>query len=220
MPNDTQAASSLLSFLSVVLNSDVLRWGVTELIQFWRASRFRGVYKVDQYDTTLELVDGHGAVALFTKRQQVEFLQDGIVAVQDQAWGDGDIFVDYRCTPGVAVDRYIESNRWKILISLRATKNRGDQETLAVERTIEQGFTAPTEHFQTQVDHPMRQLSMAVIFPPDRLPKQITLLEQDAKRSRQVDLSTAIPLSRGRFCYQWQITRPRLYEAYILKWDW
>ena len=42
----------------------------------------------------------------FSKRQRVRYLQNNIIAYQDQAWGDGEMLVNYRCSPGVPVDRY------------------------------------------------------------------------------------------------------------------
>jgi hypothetical protein len=32
-------------------------------------------------------------------------MQDNVIAYQDQAWGDGEILLNYRCTPGTPVDR-------------------------------------------------------------------------------------------------------------------
>jgi hypothetical protein len=120
------ALASPNSTLSLLLNSELLRWLVKELVRFWRESRFQGGYRAESHHASLELMDRHGNTARYTKRQQVTFLQDGICAIQDQAWADGDIFADYRCSPGIAVDRYVEGYRWRILISMRATKNRGD----------------------------------------------------------------------------------------------
>jgi hypothetical protein len=208
------------SILSIILNSEFLRWFITELLQFWRASQFKGVYKVDAHHATLELLDKEGNVAVYTKRQQVAFLQDGVFAIQDQAWGDGEIFADYHCSPGVAVDRHIESYRWKILISLRTTKNRGDTEEFLMERTIKKGFRASTEHFQSQIDHPTKRLVLSVIFPPQRLPKTVWGMEQNAKRSFVLSQTYSTPLSQGRVQYQWEVEKPRLYEAYILRWEW
>jgi hypothetical protein len=208
------------SILSTILNSEFLRWFLTELIQFWRSSQFKGVYKVESHHATLELLDEQGQRAIYSKRQKVTFLQDGVFAIQDQAWGDGDIFADYRCSPGIAVDRHIESYRWKILISLRATKNRGDTEEFIMERTIRNGFTTSTEHFQSQIDHPTKQLTLSVIFPRQRLPKTVFVMEQNVKRSFALSKEYGIPLSQGRVQYQWEVEKPRLYEAYILRWEW
>lgn len=71
---------------------------------FW-ANVHGGLYKVLEYEVQLELVDPQGEVAIYRKRQRVRFLQDNVFAILDQAWGDGDIFADYKCSPGVAVDQ-------------------------------------------------------------------------------------------------------------------
>jgi len=62
--------------------------------------------EVLRYESTLELKDRGGERATFKKREQVRYLQDNVIAYQDQAWGDGEILVNYRCSPGTPVDRY------------------------------------------------------------------------------------------------------------------
>lgn len=44
-----------------------------------------GMYEVLDYETTLELLDPKGHKASFTKREKVRYLQDNIIAYQDQA---------------------------------------------------------------------------------------------------------------------------------------
>ena len=212
--------NSTFTLLSLILNSELIRWIAVESVQFWRSIRFHGPYKVTQYDTALELLDKSGRNAVATKRQKVEFLQDGVFAIQDQAWGDGEIFASYDCTPGVAVDRHIESYRWKILISLRSTKNKGDKEEFFITRSIKDGFMTSVEHYQTQIDHPMSNLAISVIFPKTRLPKSVAVVEQNAKRSFPLTNDHRAILSQGRIQYQWIVAKPRLFEAYILKWEW
>src|SRR5258706_5642760 len=133
-------------------------------------------YELLEYETRLELRDPKGEKAVIYKRERVHFLQDSVIAFQDQAWGDGDIFAEYKCSPGVPVDTYREGHRYRILISLRETKNRGDIMEFASERTILHGFTTSTEEFQNEVDHPMQAFSTSVVFPRGRFPKSITLI--------------------------------------------
>jgi hypothetical protein len=64
------------------------------------------MYEVVEYESTLELQDRGGQRATFRKREKVRYLQNHIIAYQDQAWGDGEILLDYRCSPGKPVDRY------------------------------------------------------------------------------------------------------------------
>jgi hypothetical protein len=67
---------------------------------------YEGVYEVLEYESTLELKDRRGKKATFKKREKVRYLQDKVIAYQDQAWGDGKFLVNYHCTPGRPVDRY------------------------------------------------------------------------------------------------------------------
>ena len=90
-----------------------------------RAPRERGMYEILTYDSTLELVDTKGQTAHVKRHQKVKFLQDNIIAFQDHAWGDGDIFADYAVSPGIEVDRYQDGDRFNVLISLRDQKPRG-----------------------------------------------------------------------------------------------
>ena len=124
-----------------------------------------GMYEVLAYEAILELCDEDGMTALYTKRQHVRFLQNNIIAYLDTAWGDGDIFADYRCSPGVPVDCYREGHRYTILISLRETKRRDDELTFHINRKIRNGFTNHVEEFVTEIDHRTRGLALQLIFP-------------------------------------------------------
>jgi hypothetical protein len=98
-----------------------------------------------EHRVTLELKDTKGKKAIYRKYQRIKFTQDNVIAYQDNAWGAGNIFADYKCSPGVAVDRYKEGHRYRILISLRETKNRGDGEVINIQRTIKDGFVRNNE---------------------------------------------------------------------------
>ncbi len=43
-----------------------------------------------EYESTLELLDQEDIHATFKKRKKIRYLQDNIIAYQDEAWGDGD----------------------------------------------------------------------------------------------------------------------------------
>lgn len=209
--------------LMSALNADVAE-GLMKLWQsMWRLATGRnrtGMYEVLDYDVRLELLDAKGQRAVLHKRQKVRFLQDNIIAYQDKAWGDGDIFAHYSCSPGIAVDRYQEGHRYRVLISLRETKNRGDIEEFLIERTIRGGFTRPTEDLQIEIDHRTAQLSISVVFPRNHLPKQTMLVEQNTTQAMQLGPTHHLTLPDGRQEVRWQTSKPRLFEAYILRWEW
>ena len=62
-----------------------------------------GMYKVLDYESTLEILDDKGKEAHFSKRKKVGYLQDNIVVYQDWAWGNGKILLNYQCNPGKAL---------------------------------------------------------------------------------------------------------------------
>jgi len=82
-----------------------------------------GVYEVLSYESTLELKDRGGKSATFKKCEKVRYLQDNIIAYQDQVWGDGEILLDYSCTPGTLVDRYRSGYKTYVLISRREARD-------------------------------------------------------------------------------------------------
>lgn len=193
----------------------------------WRLGRrvlalqaHEGMYEVLDYEAGLELCDPKGEKAVYHKREQVRFLQDNIIAYQDQAWGDGNIFADYRCSPGLEVDRYREGHRVRILISLRETKNRNDVENFRIERTIRRGFMKQEEDFQVDIDHVTRKFSMSLVFPRQRFPKEVTLTEQNGRRTRVLGAENMMTLPDGRQQVMWSSEHPRLFESYILHWSW
>jgi len=179
-----------------------------------------GMYEVLKYESTLELKDRGGKRATFRKREKVRYLQDNIIAYQDQAWGDGEILVDYRCTPGTPMDRYRSGHKTYVLISRREVKNKEDVDQFNVEWGIRQGFLKRTGHWETHVTHQTRCLKVKVIFPKSRPPRRITLIEGHRRRSHDLDQSTQVELPDGRWLVAWETHRPHLYENYILHWEW
>lgn len=179
-----------------------------------------GMYEVLEHHARLELHDIKGKKATYFKDQKVRFLQDHIMAYQDQAWGDGNIFADYKCSPGIAVDRYQQGNVWRILISLRQTRHENDVETFHIKRVIEDGFIKPVEYFQARIDHPTQLLSMSLLFPLKHPPKRVDVMEQGTSRSIELKASDVQTLPNGQTLVAWSMKYPKIGEAYNLRWEW
>lgn len=221
--SDEHAIKWLLRLVVPLFDSHL----VTSLTVLWRLGKriiarksHEGMYKVLSYTAELELKDAKGRTASLRKQQKVRFLQDNIIAYEDKAWGDSEIFADYQCSPGVAVDRYQEGHRYLILISLRETKQRDDTEEFHIERTIKNGFTKASEYFQTDIDHITQHFSISIIFPKNRLPKQVLLVEKNTTRTIPLGPEHQTTLPDGRYKVTWNTGKPRLFEAYILRWEW
>lgn len=61
--------------------------------------------------------DNQGSIASHTER--LTSIPTGLpwIEMLAQAWADGEILVNYRCTPGVAVDRYRPGGDVEVVLS-------------------------------------------------------------------------------------------------------
>jgi len=186
----------------------------------FRGFASEGIYEVLDYECTMELKDKSGTNAIIHKREKVRFRQDYIIAYEDQAWGDGDILLDYHCSPGIPVDQYQLGHNTYKLISLREIKNKGDINEFNIEWRMRNGFLKPTGFWGTSVNHQTKKITVKVIFPKDRLPMQVSIFESNTQRTRPLGQETQQRLADGRVMVVWENTNPRLYEDYILRWEW
>ena len=184
----------------------------------WR--RHHGIYQVLNHDTTLELIDPQGKRAVVRRRKNIRFLQDYVVAFWDTAWGDGDLFAEYECSPGTPVDRFKEGSRFYTLISLREVKRRGDVLRYHVRRVIRGGFTRTHESWTTEIRHDTDRLRIAIIFPKERLCREAKLVQQNVNRTRRLGAEHLRTLEDGRQILEWEVRHPRLHERYLIKWTW
>jgi hypothetical protein len=207
----------LLALLS--LNQLAALLELFEIAQQWWPGN-PDMYEILDYESTWELLDTAGHLAVFHKRQRVKFLQNNIIAFEDYAWGDGEIFVDYKCAPGVVVDRYREGDRWNILISLRSTKNKNDIEEFYIERTVKAGFVHREEWQQAEIRRRTRRLQMNVIFPQGRPCQQAVLTQRSHTRPTVLGPEHFRCLPDGRQLLTWETTHVCAYDIYTLKWHW
>jgi hypothetical protein len=113
--------------------ADVLGDALKAVHKAIQGRSYRGLYEVLEYESTLELKDCEGKAATFKKREKVRYLQNNVIAYQDQAWGDGEVLLNYRRTPGTPVDRYRSGYKTYILISRREVKDKGDVDEFNIE---------------------------------------------------------------------------------------
>lgn len=222
----TEPRNSLDQLFRKILACFSLEWltilpDLYQMVRRWfRRQRHEGMYEILNYDSSLELVDTKGKIALFKRRQRVKFLQDYIIAFQDYAWGEGDIFADYKCSPGVEVDRYREGNQWNILISLRETKSAGEVMDFHTERTIKDGFTKDEEWWQVEIRHQTKQFRLAIIFPAQRRCKRAVLLQRSRHLTTVLGPEWFTDLPDGRQVLTWETDKLRRFESYTIQWSW
>lgn len=193
---------------------------VKQLYDQFAGSRAQGIYEVLEHDTTLELRDSRGQVATVQRQQKVRFLQDNVVAFADYAWGDGEIFAEYRCSPGVPVDKYSQGSRHTVLVSLRETKSRGDVLRFTIDRKILGGFTKRSEWWETEVYHRTRHLKVAIIFPAGRHCQRATITQRSTNKTTTLGPQHFQFLTDGRQTLTWETAKPKLHDRYVLKWRW
>ncbi len=179
-----------------------------------------GMYEVLEYESTLELKDRQGKRATIQKKEKVRYLQNKILAYQDQAWGDGKILQSYRCSPGTPVDQYRIGHKTHVLISLRDVKEKGDVDEFSIEWKMLNGFLNKVEFWGTSINHKTRKIKVNIIFPKERPPFRASLLESNLRRTRLLGENAKRKLPDGRWMVSWDKNNPKLYENYILKWEW
>lgn len=209
-----QVGQSTANWIPLVLQlyKDVRTW--------LRRSFHSGLYEILEYESVLELLDPKGERAIFKKRLRVKFLQDNVIAFQDYAWGDGQALLNYRCSPGVIVDRYREGTRWNVLISLRETKVTGEIEEFHIERRLRSSFAAKEAWWETSLQHRAHHMKICIVFPSTRPCHKVVLVERNRNRTTPLGSDHLEFLPDGRQLLTWESHKIKRFETYTLKWNW
>lgn len=178
------------------------------------------MYEVLDYQTKLTIHDPKGKSATLTKYEKVRFLQDNIIAYQDQGWGDGKILQNYRCSPGVPVDFYRTGYKTYILISLRTLKNKGDVTEFNFQWKMKDCFLKPTGFWGTDICHWTDHVKVQVVFPISKPPQKAEVVQKNRRRTKVLGVNCTQQLPNGKWSLTWEQFHPTLYEQYVLKWNW
>ena len=188
--------------------------------KIFRGYSNEGMFEVVDYQATLEILNSKGTKANFNKQRHVRYLQDNIIAFQDYAWGDGEILLDYKCSPGKPVDQYKLGYKHFILISLGNIRNKGEEDQFHFQWKIKNGFLKPDGFWGTDISTKTNKIKITVIFPKTRPPIRASIVESNHRRTHLLDVENFKHLPDGRVEVSWVKEKPRLYELYLLKWDW
>lgn len=221
--NQDTKANALSPLVAALLG---LPW-IEIVTEAWRLGRKiirgltdEGMYEVLDYESTLELHEKSGKRATFKKCKKVRYLQNENIAYQDYGWGDGEYFLDYKAKPGVPVDRYKAGYKTYILLSLREVKNRGDVDEFHIQWKIKNGFLKTDGYWETDVSSRTKNMKVRIIFPKSRPPHRVRLVENNIRRTSLLERNAIRQLSDGKWQVTWETSKPRLYEHYIIRWDW
>lgn len=188
--------------------------------QVFRKKLPQDLYRILDYEATLEFIGPRGKSALFSKKERVQFLQDDVQTIEDFAWGGGNVISNYSCTPGRVVDRYQDGDRWKFLISLRQAKKKGEIETFYIRRRLVNIFTKRDGWWQAEMRHQTERLKLFLIFPARRQPRNTILTERTSNKIFPLNESFWSDLPDGRKMLTWGPKQPRRFEIYTVKWQW
>ncbi len=186
----------------------------------WRGLSAEGMYEALKYNITYEIKDNKGKEAHFHKQEEVRYLQDNIFCYLDPAWGEGKFLQNYQCSPGVKVDEYKLGHKTISVISLRGMRQRGQEEEINVRWDSYNSFLNSSEYCEAEIYHRTKQFSMQVIFPKDRPPLKASIFENTRRERRPLKDGEIRKLPDGKWRIRWETDKPRLYERYILSWDW
>jgi hypothetical protein len=99
-------------------------------------------------------------------------------------------------------------------------KNRGDYDNFNIEWQIKHGFLLKTGFWATEVSHQTKHLTIKIIFPKSRPPQSLSMVEKNYQKTHLLEKAATVQLPDGRWLVSWERNHPRLYEQYILKWEW
>jgi len=204
---------------AIILAATILAGTAIALYAFIIRDRFGGLYEFDSEDHLWDIQDAEGRKAVVKKSRRIRFLQDEVFAIRDYAWGDGNVLAAFSCDPGHVADTYSSDGRHSIVITLRETKRRGDEEDFHTARTVENTFTGESEWVQAEILHNTKRVSITVLFPKDRPPTRAWI----GRRSKGDRGRKAISIeydSDGRGRISQLVRRPKRHELYTVGWTW
>lgn len=172
-------------------------------------------YEILDYDATLTLHDPQGMKATFQRKQSVRFLQDGVGAILDHAWGDGVVVTSYENSAGRVVGTLRDEGRRHLVVQLPRPMRKGETLTFAVTRTVMEGFRQAEEWWEVDLDHPVRQMRHRVVFPKAR-----PCLRASGHWNEHVAPLSIVQLADGRTMVECAPAQPRAHTPYTIRWTW
>ena len=202
--------------LIIPILSDMYQWGKA----YVQRLRKPGMYEVLNYESTLGILDDEGRMGLVRKVEEVRFLQDNIIAIQDQVWGINNSISDYICSPGLPVDFYQSGHKTYVIISLREIKSKDDLEEYYFQWNLEGKPVKKYGYWETFINRSTTNLKIMILYPKHRPPIRVWVVEQNKKKTIELNEKNLTQLPDKRWQIVWEKKNPRLYENYTIKWEW
>ena len=178
---------------------------------------FDGPYALLEDETIWNLKTPRADTAVVTKRQTVRFNYQTFVIV-DYAWGDGDQFHAYDPAYGKHIFTGQHGSQRYAIVALPDYRQRGEETTLASDRTVTDAFGAAHEWIELKIDKDTRRSKVKIRFPLDRPPRKIKLHRESTDVTE--DWTDRLTKEGGRFVFDLDLPKPPRGELLSVRWDW
>lgn len=202
-------------FISSILY-DLYQWGKSKFHE-WRKP---GMYEVLNYESTLEIMNTSGTVAKFQKSEKIRFLQDNVIAVQDQVWGINNTIFGYKCSLGIPVDFYQSGYKTYVLISLRGVRSKKDEVDINTQWYLRGEAIGKNGTWETYINQCTQKINLSIIFPAERPPLKAWVNERNKKKTFEIEKKSFTQLANNKWKITWEKRNPQMYETYAIDWEW
>ncbi len=181
-------------------------------------SQSEGPYEVDEDRTEWDIEADDGSRAVVIKVLKVRFTQSAVV-IQDEAWGDGDLFANYHHNVGTLLKVVDAPPRKYAIVQLVPPRTTGEPVELVSRRTVADGFRGADEWVQLGVANPSLRSEMVVRFPPGRPPQNVRVKTERDNVGRP-PAANELGHEDGRTVFRRTFARPKVGTTLTVNWSW
>lgn len=168
-------------------------------------------YETIKFSGRLKILDTDRMTAIFTRRQRVRFLEDGVGVLFDRIWGEG-VLVGSYLAPGVTIMEPIRTPSGYVLpLGLPRPFRKGETFELVTHRRIVGAFSQEKGYWDTTMSKPTELIQITVVTPPD-----VKAGQPDIVAPPRGDMD----LTQRANSLQFRVTRPAMNGPYRLRWSW
>lgn len=185
------------------------------LATFKRQPRFS--YENLSVAIVVDLQDKAGRRAVVTCSQRVRFLVSEAGVVTSHVWGEGQRVRRLSLDGARSFGRRAEGSKDLLLLGLNRRPGALSVVSLKAHRLITGGFLKKDEYFEVSVERPTKLLSLRILFPKNRTPRDAYINADRATRDATRSVSFT---PQGRPQLRWQQRVPEVNRVYRLGWSW
>ncbi len=178
-----------------------------------RAEALQGYfpYETIKFSGRLKVLDLDRTVAVFTRRQRVRFLEDGVSVLFDRIWGEG-VLVGSYLAPGLNMMEPIRTPTGYVLpLGLPRRFRKGETFEIVSYRRIVGAFCETRGYWETAMSKPTELIQITVVTPPG-----LAVRNPDIVAPPRGDMD----LSKKPNSLKFRVARPAINGPYRLGWSW